>query len=529
MPASTVKIARFGLFEADLQHRVLTKDGLRVKLQDQPFEILMLLLQRPGEIVTREEIQQTLWPADTYVAFDAGLNTAIKKLRLGLGDSPDNPRFIETVPRRGYRFLASPVFAETAVSGRGSGDDDRVSSVVAELATDKGGESEVLKSGSRRQVLVWAGLVFASALFGTGLTIWRKNNIAPGAAESAAISARVASNHSNRSAGRAVDPRAREEYLQARNYWKERTAEALTKAVDRYNLAIELAPDYAEAYAGLANCYVVLPMVTTVSTEDSYPKAMQAAEKAIALDDSLAQAHLAAAEIKLYADWNFPGAEKKFRRAIELDSNDAQVHQWYAEFLSLMGRHPEAIGQIRAAQHLDPASMIIHHQAGQIFQAARMYPEALQEYRQALMIQPGFGPTYSVMALAYLRQGRYPESLDAHRQATRYWDPGGTAIKDLQRVTDAYRAGGKQAFLRASLEFDKKHPPRAYYFAHDYALLGENDQAVQLLRKVLEAHQAEILNLQNDPEFDHLKSDPRFQEIAMKVGLSPTTESLAMR
>ena len=104
------KLARFGLYEADLQQRVLTKSGLRLRLQDQPFQVLALLLERPGELITREEMQQKLWAADTYVAFDDGLNTAIKKLRFALGDSADNPRFIETVPRRGYRFVAPVTF-----------------------------------------------------------------------------------------------------------------------------------------------------------------------------------------------------------------------------------------------------------------------------------------------------------------------------------------------------------------------------------------------------------------------------------
>ena len=100
------KVARFGLYEADVRQRVLTKGGLKVRLQDQPFQVLALLLERPGELVTREEIRQKLWTADTYVAFDDGLNTAIKKLRSALSDTADNPRFIETVPRRGYRFVA---------------------------------------------------------------------------------------------------------------------------------------------------------------------------------------------------------------------------------------------------------------------------------------------------------------------------------------------------------------------------------------------------------------------------------------
>lgn len=525
--ATRSRIARFGLFEADLRQRILTREGLRVKLQDQPFEILTLLLQRPGEIITREEIQQKLWPADTYVTFDDGLNTAIKKLRLALGDSAENPSFIETVPRRGYRFLGSPVFAEATEPAQDLRDAAKVSGVADGPAPDISGESEMLKPGLRRRAALWAGLVVAVVLGVTGLTVWREN-IARRASQPSVSSASLKSQLTNLLAGRHVDrryvdPRAHEEYLQARGFWKQRTAEALTKAVDHYNSAIEFAPDYAEAYAGLANSYIVLPMLSTVSTEDTYLKARQAAAKAIAIDDSLAQGHLAAAEIKLYCDWDFRGAEKEFRRALDLDANDAQSHQWYAEFLSLMGRHQEAIAQIQAAEHLDPSSMIIHHQAGQTYQAARMYPEALQEYRRALMIQPGFGPTYSVVALAYLREDRYADYLDAERQANLYWDPGGTAIKDLRTLAASYRAGGIQAFLRAKLEFSKKHHARPYQFAQEYARLGESDQALLWLHKTLDARHPDILNLQNDPEFDHLRSDPRFQEIARKVGLSPTT------
>ncbi len=546
LSSSRSKIARFGLFEADLEQRVLSKEGLRVRLQDQPFQVLVLLLERPGEIVTREEIRQKLWPADTYVAFDDGLNTAIKKLRLALGDSADSPRFIETIPRRGYRFLAPPTFGETTTLRQGASDTAKLSPAAAEPAPDVDGkprEAELLEGGSRGQAWLLGGVlfVFAVAVCVTGLMIWRKHNTTQMAAESAAVSEgqlQPASRPARRPIDlrplerRAIDPRAHEEYLQARGYWKQRTAEALTKAVDHFNQAIELDPRYAEAYAGLADCYIVLPMLSTVPVDDPYVKARQAAAKALALDDSVAEAHLAAAEINLYVDWDFPSAEKEFRRAIELDSDDAQAHQWYAEFLSLMGRHQDAIAQIRAAQHLDPSSMIIHHQAGQVFQEARMYSEALAEYRRALMIQPGFGPTYSMIALAYRRLERYPECLEADRQANLYWDPGGTAIKDLQRIDDSYRTGGKQAFLRASLEFDKKHRVPNYHFAQDHALLGENDEAVKWLQKAMDAHQPEILNMQNDPEFDRLRSAPQFQEIVKKVGLAPapgTAESLARR
>lgn len=532
MPTPMRKIARFGLFEADLRQRILTREGLRVKLQDQPFEILALLLERPGEIVTREEIQQKLWPADTYVAFDDGLNTAVKKLRLALRDSADNPHFIETIPRRGYRFLAAPTFTEIPpTQDVSSASSDALSgSESAQNASSNLGQvaPQRLEVGQHPRALLWVATTAVAAL-AIVFFIWRQPHIA----RTATFFGAGPKTHPADGVRRSINPRAHDEYLQARSYWKQRTGEALTKAIDHYNSAIELDPDYAEAYAGLAHCYIVLPMLTVVPSDDAYPKARRAAEKAIALDDSVAAAHLAIAEIKLYSDWNFPAAEREFRRTLELDPNDAQAHQWYAEYLSLMGRQAEAIAEIHNAERLDPSSMIIHHQAGQIYQAARMYPEALLEYRRALMIQPGFGPTYSTIALAYRRQGRYAECLEAERQANLYWDPGGTAIRDLDRVADAYRKQGKMGFLRAALEVHKKHPGFAYYFAHDYALLGENDDALRWLQKALDTRQSVILNLRNDPEFDRLRSDPRFQEIAQKVGLPESThatdKSLAQR
>jgi DNA-binding winged helix-turn-helix (wHTH) protein/Tfp pilus assembly protein PilF len=518
--ARKAKIVRFGLFEADLEQRLLSKEGIRVKLQDQPFQILVLLLERPYEVVTREEIQQKLWPADTYVAFDDGLNTAIKKLRLALADSADNPRFIETVPRRGYRFLTAPSFAEpmaqTAVLAEGA--EPEIAERIQDSIKETAAVHPVQEAARRRRTLQLATLLVAiTALVGGGI-FWWKSNARHKAPTSDAMNAGISLQQSGRVTRRSIDPRAHEEYLQARSFWKQRTAEALTHAVEHFNLAIEHDPGYAEAYAGLADCYVVMPMLSTVPTNDSYLKARQAAEKALALDESVAGGHLAAAELKLYSDWNFAGAEAEFRRALALDSNDAQAHQWYAEFLSLMGRHKEAIAEIHIAQHLDPLSMIIHHQAGQIYQNARMYPEAFMEYRKALMIHPGFGPTYAAMMLAFRREGRYKESVEAQRQANRYWDPGETSIEDLNRWAEA-SVRGRQAYLRAALEFNKKHPSTAYNAAFDYALLAENEESLKWLQKSLEAREPQIINLLNDPEFDHLKPDSRFQEIVKKVGL----------
>ena len=516
------RIARFGLFEADLLRRSLTKGGVRVRIQEQPFQILVLLLERHNEIVTREELQQKLWPADTYVAFDDGLNTAMKKLRVALGDSADNPRFIETLPRRGYRFLAPISSVEPDHADRAASvlTDSRIPDTSSTPQTRTGdvegpapGQRETENSSPLRlrlplQVAIGLILLLFAVVFlrTSGLLRVVFGSVLP----STNSTSPTTSEHPN--------PRARDEYMQARNYWKQRTAEALAKAVDHYNAAVELDPHYAEAYAGLADCYVVMPLLSAVPSDDAYGKARQAADKALALGDSVAQAHRSAAEIRLYLDWNFPAAEKEFRRAVDLDANDPQTRQWYAEFLSLMSRHQEAIAQIQSALRLDPSSMIIHHQAGQIFRAARMYPQALEEFRKALMIQPNFGPTYGAMSLVYRAQGRFPESIEALRQADLYWDPGGTSVKDLETIANAYKAGGKRAFYRAELEFEAKHPGPDYDAARLYALLGERDHALHWLQQALASHRPEILNLQNDPEFDSYRADPGFQKIVEKVG-----------
>ena len=530
-PGPQNKIVRFGLFEADLRQRSLTKGGVRVRIQEQPFQILSLLIERHGEIVTREELQQKLWPADTYVAFDDGLNTAVKKLRVALGDSSDNPRFIETIPRRGYRFLVPISFAEPFLPQQTSSESadsatDGTGSTVRPAQTglerphhldSPEGQSPRVRRSRLAVVLIAAGIVLASAI-----VIWRRGSIVR------AFSGSVSSGTGLTSQADATglpNPRAREEYLQARNYWAQRTAEALTKAVDHYKAAIEFDPHYAEAYAGLANCYVVMPLLSAVPADDAYSKARQAADKAVALGDSVAQAHLAAAEVRLYLDWNFPVAEKEFRRAVELDPGDPQAHQWYAEFLSLMSRHQEAVAQIQSALRLDPSSMIIHHQAGQIFRTARMYTEALEEFRRALMIQPNFGPSYAAMALVYRVQGRYLESVEALERANGYWDPGGTAVKDLQLVADAYRTGGKEAFLRAELVFHDGHPGPDYDAAKLFGLLGEREKTLHWLQQSLASRRPEILNLRNDPEFDSFRADPEFEDIVKHVGFPQSPPS----
>jgi len=291
---------RFGLFEVDLEERSLAKRGVPIKLQEKPLQTLAILLERAGEVVSRDELKAELWQADTFVQFDDGLNTAIKKLRIALDDSSDNPVYIETVPRRGYRFLA-PVQRERNLL-LASQEQVPIWRANSKLPSFEPSPRQATSARRHRWLVV---SIVGIALFGLAVAVLVKGRaMARRRLESAARvnmtmerpeAARIP-NH------RPVDPEAYDEYLQGRHYWKERTAEALGKAVDHFVRATERDPNYAEAYAGLANCYVVLPMLSTVPRKNAYIKAREAADRAIGLDDSLSEAHLATAEVRLYGE-----------------------------------------------------------------------------------------------------------------------------------------------------------------------------------------------------------------------------------
>ncbi len=646
LEATDRKVVRFGLFEVDLQHRILTKGGLRIRLQTQPFEVLGLLLERPGELVTREELQQRLWPADTYVAFDDGLNTAIKKLRAALCDTSDNPRFIETIPRRGYRFIA-PLSNDSLDSSQQNGAHDATVPIAAVAANapelPRNSSPQLSTPASRRSgdMVRWtmlAGLGLIIGLVALRVGSWRKPAVLPteessaiavlplqsmsadsaqeyladgmtdeiitdlaklagpkvisrtsamqykrtnksvpqiarelnvgavveGSVESSNGRIRVrvqlirASNdqhiwaeaydrelrdvlhleadvaqdiareiqfhltpqqqHNLASLG-TTNPEAFQNYLQGREYWAMRTDESLHKAIDYYSRAIQQDPRDARSYAGLAQCYIVLPMITEVRfLAENDSKARAAAEKAIALDDSLAEAHLAIAEVELYQNWNFAAAEREFRRTLELNPSYATGHQWYGEFLSVLGRHQQAIHELETAISLDPLSAIVHHQAGQTFSEARQYERAVQEYQRALKLNPSLYVSYEAMYWAYRRQGKFEQAAQAMQGAAPYWRPEQGMDARIHDLIPAFAKRGREGFLHQSLEMHKQVRDGELYVARDYADLGEKENALRELEKAFQQNLGVRIWILTDVEFDSLRSEKRFQNLVATIG-----------
>jgi TolB-like protein/DNA-binding winged helix-turn-helix (wHTH) protein/Tfp pilus assembly protein PilF len=661
-PTAQRRIARFGVFEADFESRRLTKNGFRIRLQEKPFQLLMLLLEQPGVVLTREELKEKLWPSDTFVEFDVGLNTAVKKLRGALNDSADNPRFVETVPRLGYRFLApvlvagpesaSVVDQEGVVPAGEESSESMMSAVASSDATPQPrlpSENVAPTFNRRLSPVVWVALAVVVLLAGFALRLRFKS---ASATQSSSIQSIAVLPLQNLSAdpsqeylaegvtdeiitdlaklagprvisrtsalqykgthktipeiarelhvgavlegsvecsggrmrvrvqlidattdrhlwaeaydrqlsdvllleaemaqdiarqiqvrltpqqqqalahNRALNPEAFQDYLQGRHYWALRTSQSLTTAIDYFSRAIQQDPNDARGYAGLAQCYIVLPMLAKTSQTEAYQKARDAAVKALALDDSLAEAHLAIAEVKLYGDWDFVGAENEFKKTLDLNSNYSTGHQWYGEFLSLMARHPEAIRELQIAVALDPLSPVVHLQFGNTLQQARQYDQALDQYQEALKIDPKFSLPFHAMHWAYRRQGKFAESIEPLRAALQSWDAKNDWIALVDQLPAAYSKGGRTGYLRQCVKIDEHSERPWFYLARDYADLGNREAALAALNKSYENRHLEVLWLLVDPELDPLRSDPRFEELIGKIGFPQSSSDVGLK
>jgi len=630
---------RFGVFELDLRAGELRKHGLRVRLQEQPFQVLATLLQHPGEVVTREELQKKLWPADTFVDFDHGLNKTINKIREALGDSAESPRFVETVARRGYRFLAEvkvadavpapspehatqaypspetpgrpdsadkpappkptplrpvwklPVFAVLLVmaslaiwklyswkhpsplirslavlpleslSSDASQDyfadgmtDELISDlgqisalrvisrtsvmvykharkplpqIARELDVDAVVEGTVLRSGD--QVRITAQLIEAA----TDKHLWSQsyegqlrdtlalqNQVARAIADQIRINLNSQEQAALKNV-RVVNPQAYESYLKGRYFWNKRTANGLKVALAYFNQAIDEDPAYAQPYSGLADTYALLGdwQYAVMTPKEALPKAKAAASKALELDSALGEAHNSLAFCLDGFDWDFPSAGKEFRRAIELNPGYATAHHWYAWHLSLLGRYDEAIVEMKKAENLDPLSLIINADLAELLLLAHSYDESVRQSQKTIEMDPNFALAHNQLGQAYLQKQMRDEAIAELQKAVQLSAGSPTCLANLAR---AYAASGKMDDAAKLLSDLKKRSNPGYSHASEiaviYAALGDRNQAMTWLETGYEERFNPGVLLR--PGFDPLRSDPRFQELVRRIGLT---------
>ena len=632
---------RFGVFELDLRTGELRKRGLRVRLQEQPFQVLAMLLEKPRELVTREELRQRVWTADTFVDFDHGLNKAINKIRGALGDSAASPRFIETVARRGYRFIADVVSVETvpaavetipAATGdlltpadpgplpiaektaihahrdghlvwttsgialalvsailvgwislaRGGGATtirslavlpmDSLSSdpsqeyfadgmtdqliatlgqisalrvisrtsvmsykrtrkplpqIAHELNVDAVVEGTVMHSGA--QVRITAQLIDAVAdkhLWAQSYdgnlrdTLALQNTVARAIAEQIRINVtpqeQVALKHAT-----AVNPDAYEAYLKGRYFWNKRTGDGLKRAKGYFDQAVATDPNYAQAYSGLADTYALLGdwQYAVMTAKEALPKAKTAAVRALELDNTLGEAHTSLAFILDGFDWDGASADREFRRGIELNPGYATAHHWYAWHLSLLGRQRDAIAEMRKAENLDPLSLIINSDLAELLLIAHFSDASIQQSRKTIDMDATFSSAHNQLGQAYLQQQKYDQAIAELRKAIQLSEGSPTCTANLAR---AYAVSGRRDEAVQLLGELKKRTSPGYSNAPEiaviYAALGDRDQAMTWLEQGYEERFNPGVLLR--PGFDPLRSDPRFQSLVRRVGLT---------
>ena len=309
-------------------------------------------------------------------------------------------------------------------------------------------------------------------------------------------------------------------YSQGLYHWNRRTGEALRKAIDYFEQAIEEDPTYALAYIGLADSYNLLTVYSDVNPKESYSKAREAAEKALEIDENLGEAHNSLAYIKERYDWDFAGAERGFKRAIELSPNYATGHFWYGELLSIIGRFDEAIEEMKKALELDPISLIINASLGWAYRAAKKYDLAITQLRKTVEMDPNFFIAHFFLGFVYTEMKKYPEAIVELEKAR---ELSGRSSLSLAYLGFAYAQAGKQEEAKKILEeldaISKERYVSPWAIGSIYAGLGEKDKAFEFMQKAYEERDEQLVFYKINPFADSLRSDPRFKEIVKKIGL----------
>ncbi len=638
MKATTFRTATFGPYALDVRSGELRKFGTKVKMGEQSFRILYLLLETPGEMVTREELRAKLWADDTFVDFDHGLNSAVQRLRDCLSDSAGKPRWVETIPRRGYRFIGEVEWSDSAAAA--APPDPSVAIQNGALHAEvRPSPSEDLLGGSAREaaraksrrvffLMVTAVLLIAAAMpvakwirdqqsrrqarlirsiavlplenfssdpgqefFADGMTdelitMLAKNpslrvtsrtsvmqykkarrplgeiakelgvdGILEGSVDRAGNRVRVTAQliyaptdthvwaesydrdvndvNSLQSevahaiakqvglntlpSGRVEKPiraEAHDAYLLGRYHW---FAFETDKAQELFQKAIDLQPDYAAAWSGLADSLTCKAANDEVDPAAVMPQAEKAAKKSLELDDSLAEAHNSRAAGYFFYEWDWKAAERESALAVELNPTLAEPHHLRAKILNAIGRDEEAVQEQRTAMELDPFAR--PWAMAFVLIRAHQYDAALEDARFRLGVQPSDPSLRWQLAAAYGAKGMAKESVQEWAKAM---ELGGRADW-AAALQHAYAARGYRGAGEWNLEVTKRRAQHEYVspfeLARAYAILGQRNETLRYLEMSYKQRGASMAELRGMPEFSFLHSDPGYQAIVLKMGL----------
>jgi len=624
--SSPVTIA-FGVYQLDLAHEELRRLGTPLRMQPQPFKLLVFLASRAGEIVSREDIEKEIWGEDTFVDFERGLNHCVRQVRAVLGDDATAPRYIETVPRRGYRFIAPAKFvdaadpsaaatAETADSQPGparpewrrnrlwiaavgaaaalvaatcmvlsvryfrqaaqtpsakrvmlavlpfdnlTGDPSqgfvcdgvtdetivhlsqlspaklgviaRTSAVSfknsgkpldrigRELGADYFLEGTVKRDGTKVRIAaelvraqdqsqLWAES-YEGEMSDSGMLVFEES-----VASRISLSLSLMLPESRTPSPGTSNPLAYEAYLRGRYEWNKRNDTSFQKASDYFRQAIAYDPAYAQAYAGLADCYdLTLEYYERQSPETFAILAKSAAETAVKLNPQLSESHASLAFNLWRYQARFSDAEAEFRKALELNPNNATAHHWYGMYLASRGRFDEGKEELRSARMLDPLSLIIVTNAGWVDYFARDYDGAIVNYQDALKLDPTFQTALMKLAWAYEQKGMWQQAASAREQ---FYEVAGHP-EIAHEVAGSYAAHGYSSVIQLVIAETQKPDAKPFYDDYEiaklYAFAGDFDEAVLFLKRAQSRHSGWLVYLAVEPAFDKLRNDQRYARL----------------
>lgn len=473
----------FASFRLDVEERLLLRADEVVPLPPKAFDVLLALIEQPGHLLEKEVLLKTVWP-DTIVE-ENNLADNISRLRKTLGEGENGQKFIETVPRRGYRFVAEV----KALSDVVMNDADAAPTVIPSSAPAAFIPAR-LKLRQRPELFLVAFGFLVLTLFSVAL-YWRFKSV----------------------------PRAEVVQLEFKgNFFVGRwTEDEIRQGIEYYNQAIALDPNSASAYEGLATGWNFLSDLH-VSPREAMPKAKAAIVNALQRDEKSAAAQVTMGVIKMQYDWDWAGAEQEFQRALALEPEYAPAHQLYGWYLVAQGRFPDAQAEMKQALGTDPLNDFGLWGLGDSFYFARQYDQAVEQYRRAVSVAPKMYWSRLMLGSAYVQQGKFSEAFVELQQARRLND----SPQVLAALGHAYATAGQRAEAQQVLAELQTLAQRKYVSPYDvatiYAALGEKEQAFDWLEKAY-ADRCGWLAwwLKVDPKFDSLRADERFTALLRRI------------
>jgi len=320
---------------------------------------------------------------------------------------------------------------------------------------------------------------------------------------------------------RPVDPEAHEAYLKGRFYWNKRTGSDLQRAIQYFDQAIEREPIYALAYAGLASTYVILPSYASVPKGETMPKAEAAANKALELDATLAEARAVLGLIKSEFEWDWAGAEREFKLAIELDPSNPTARHWHTLLLLHLGRLDEALAEIKRAQKLDPLSLVINTVMGDALYLRREYDGAISQHKKTLELDPGFAVAHFHLGVVYAAHGKLDEAITESQKARALTGSGPYGLANLGYChARAGRRSEAAKIVNDLLDLSGQGYSVSFDIAQIYLGLDDKDKTFEWLEKAYQERPQFLLYLKTQPLWDGLRSDSRFTALLKKMGLA---------